>query len=64
MDVKILKKFIDMPFVLNLLDLFDSEDMRERDYLKNILHRVYGRFLPLRPYIRAAINSIFHRVCL
>lgn len=25
-----------------LMDLFDSEDPRERDYLKTILHRIYG----------------------
>jgi hypothetical protein len=28
--------------VLKLLELFDSEDPRERDYLKTILHRIYG----------------------
>ncbi|CAN6448992.1 unnamed protein product [Victoria cruziana] len=28
-------------FLLRLLDLFDSEDPRERDYLKTILHRIY-----------------------
>jgi Protein phosphatase 2A regulatory B subunit (B56 family) len=30
-------------FVVRLLDLFDSEDPRERDYLKTILHRIYGK---------------------
>ena len=29
-------------FLVKLLDLFDSEDPRERDYLKTILHRIYG----------------------
>ncbi|KAL6987328.1 hypothetical protein U1Q18_013076 [Sarracenia purpurea var. burkii] len=41
-DTKIAKKFIDHSFVLKLLDLFDSEDPREREYLKTILHRIYG----------------------
>jgi len=43
------------------LDLFDSEDPRERDFLKTILHRVYGKFLGLRAFIRKQINNIFLR---
>jgi hypothetical protein len=38
-DAKVAKKYIDQHFVLKLLELFDSEDPRERDYLKTILHR-------------------------
>ena len=37
------KKFMDQSFVVRLLDLFESEDPRERDLLKTILHRVYGK---------------------
>ncbi|KAG8546289.1 hypothetical protein GDO81_019308 [Engystomops pustulosus] len=55
------KKYIDQKFVLSLLDLFDSEDPRERDFLKTILHRIYGKFLGLRAYIRRHINNIFYR---
>lgn len=44
-----------------LLDLFDSEDPRERDFLKTTLHRIYGKFLGLRAYIRKQINNIFYR---
>lgn len=57
----IAKKYIDQKFVLALLDLFDSEDPRERDFLKTILHRIYGKFLGLRAYIRRQINHIFYR---
>lgn len=46
---------------LELLELFDSEDPREREYLKTILHRVYGKLLGLRAYIRKQINNIFLR---
>ncbi|XP_031488220.1 serine/threonine protein phosphatase 2A 57 kDa regulatory subunit B' beta isoform-like [Nymphaea colorata] len=60
-DTKIAKRYIDHSFVLKLLDLFDSEDMRERDYLKTILHRIYGKFMVHRPFIRKAINNIFYR---
>lgn len=38
------KKYIDQKFVLQLLELFDSEDPRERDFLKTVLHRIYGKF--------------------
>jgi serine/threonine-protein phosphatase 2A regulatory subunit B' len=41
------------------LDLFDSEDPRERDFLKTTLHRIYGKFLNLRSYIRRSINNVF-----
>lgn len=54
------KRYIDQKFVLSLLDLFDSEDPRERDFLKTILHRIYGKFLGLRAYIRKHINNIFY----
>uniref|UniRef100_A0A3P9JK01 Serine/threonine protein phosphatase 2A regulatory subunit n=1 Tax=Oryzias latipes TaxID=8090 RepID=A0A3P9JK01_ORYLA len=54
------KKYIDQKFVMQLLDLFDSEDPRERDFLKTTLHRIYGKFLGLRAYIRKQINNIFY----
>ena len=57
----LVKKYIDQKFVLQLLDLFDSEDPRERDLLKTTLHRIYGKFLGLRAFIRKQINNIFYR---
>lgn len=60
-DAKVAKKYIDQHFVLKLLELFDSEDPRERDYLKTILHRVYGKFMVHRPFVRKAINNVFYR---
>mmetsp|Transcript_42922 Transcript_42922/g.84150 ORF Transcript_42922/g.84150 Transcript_42922/m.84150 type:complete len:499 (+) Transcript_42922:37-1533(+) len=60
-DSKLLAKFFNRAFVLNLLELFDSEDPRERDYLKTILHRIYGNFMSLRPFIRRAINNVFYK---
>lgn len=61
LDAKLAKKYIDHSFILKLLDLFDSEDPREREYLKTILHRIYGKFMVHRPFIRKAINNIFYR---
>ncbi|KAJ1436250.1 Protein phosphatase 2A, regulatory B subunit, B56 [Sesbania bispinosa] len=60
-DIKTAKRYIDHVFILKLLDLFDSEDQREREYLKTILHRIYGKFMVHRPFIRKAINNIFYR---
>merc|ERR1712137_995002 len=61
-DPKIAKKFVDQNFLMKLLDLFDSEDPRERDYLKTILHRIYGRFMVFRAFIRRAIQHVFFKI--
>lgn len=53
------KRYIDHQFILQTLELFDSEDPRERDFLKTILHRLYGKFLGQRAFIRKSINHIF-----
>lgn len=58
-DVNRAKPYIDNRFVTKLLDLFESEDPRERDFLKTMLHRVYANFLSLRLFIRRQMNNIF-----
>ncbi|KAL2919538.1 serine/threonine-protein phosphatase 2A 56 kDa regulatory subunit delta isoform [Polyrhizophydium stewartii] len=58
-NTNVAKKYIDQHFVLELLELFDSEDPRERDFLKTTLHRIYGKFLNLRAFIRRSINNAF-----
>ena len=60
-DPKVVKQYITQKFLLKLLDLFDSEDPRERDYLKTILHRIYGKFMSHRSFIRKTIQNIFCR---
>jgi serine/threonine-protein phosphatase 2A regulatory subunit B' len=60
-DTKVAKRYVDHAFVLRILDLFDSEDPREREYLKTVLHRIYGKFMVHRPFIRKAINNVFYR---
>jgi len=61
-DGRILKKYVDRSFLCNLINLFRSEDPRERDYLKTILHRVYGKFMSFRSYIREAVTNVFYDV--
>jgi len=58
-DGRTLKKHINGQFVQRLLELFDSEDRREREYLKTILHRIYAKFMSLRAFIRKTINHVF-----
>ncbi|BGP53682.1 serine/threonine-protein phosphatase 2A 56 kDa regulatory subunit delta isoform [Rhodotorula sphaerocarpa] len=60
-NTNIAKRYIDQHFVLQLLELFDSEDPRERDFLKTTLHRIYGKFLNLRAFIRRSINNVFYQ---
>jgi serine/threonine-protein phosphatase 2A regulatory subunit B' len=61
-DPKIAKRVVDQNFMLKLLELFDSEDPRERDYIKTILHRIYGKFMALRAFVRRAIQHVFFKV--
>jgi serine/threonine-protein phosphatase 2A regulatory subunit B' len=58
-DVKSLKVYVTPQFVQEFLDLFDSEEGVERDYLKNILHKLYAKLVPRRKMIRKAINECF-----
>ena len=55
-------KHISVNFVNCFLELFDSEDPRERDYLKTILHRIYGKFMAIRPIIKTQIMNVLFRV--
>lgn len=69
-DVKTLKQFITINFIQEVftnlifskqfLQLFDSEENEERDFLKNILHRLYAKLVPRRKMIRKAITDNFH----
>ncbi|KAK4344231.1 hypothetical protein RND71_037325 [Anisodus tanguticus] len=61
LNAKVAKKYINHSFILKLLDLSDSEDPRERECLKSILHRLYGKFMMHRPAIRKAVSNIFYR---
>eukprot|EP00638_Chattonella_subsalsa_P018051 CAMPEP_0117894732 /NCGR_PEP_ID=MMETSP0950-20121206/26178_1 /TAXON_ID=44440 /ORGANISM="Chattonella subsalsa, Strain CCMP2191" /LENGTH=538 /DNA_ID=CAMNT_0005755401 /DNA_START=46 /DNA_END=1663 /DNA_ORIENTATION=+ len=60
-SAKVAKKYINQKFVHQFIELFNSEDPRERDYLKTILHRIYGKFMSLRSYIRREVSNVFFR---
>lgn len=40
--------------------MFDSEEPKEREYLKNILHRLYAKLVPRRKMIRKTITDNFN----
>ena len=58
---KVAKKYVDQSFIRMWVELFDAEDPRERDYVKTVLHRIYGKFMSYRSYIRKAISQVFFR---
>lgn len=59
-DLAAKKRVIDASFVKQLLLLFDSQDMREREYLKTITHRIYSKLTQRRALIRRVICYIFY----
>ena len=62
MDATEIREALTDTFILKLLELFNSEDPRERDYLKTLLHRIYGRFMPIREFIRKSIMNFFLKI--
>jgi serine/threonine-protein phosphatase 2A regulatory subunit B' len=59
-DVKTFKAYITNNFISEFLQLFDSEETEERDFLKNILHKLYAKLVPRRKMIRKAKTDCFH----
>merc|ERR1712228_207954 len=49
-------------FIVPLTELFASEDVREREYLKAILHGIYARNMRLRRLIRTQMSNCCWRV--
>lgn len=60
-DRKLLEKQVNRRFVSNLIELFDTEDRKEREALKSTLHRIYANFVGLRTWIRKAINNVMYK---
>ncbi|KAK1305190.1 Serine/threonine protein phosphatase 2A 57 kDa regulatory subunit B' beta isoform [Acorus calamus] len=58
-DAKVLRAHVDRAFLSGVLALFQSEDPRERERLKNVYHQLYSRFTPDRSFMRKAMNDVF-----
>ena len=54
------KHYIGSTFINRLIALFDSPDPQEREYLKMVTHRIYGKLTNRRAAIRRAINQTFY----
>jgi len=57
-----LSTFLSRRFLLALLHNIGSEDARERDYVKTILHRTYGASMALRPFLRRNMQNLLLKV--
>lgn len=58
-DAQILKTFITPLFIQQFLDLFDSQLPSEREFLKNIFHKMYAKVVPRRKMMRRAMDQMF-----
>ena len=56
---KVAKACMTESFAIGILNNFNSEDPREREYAKNILYKIYGKLVCLRASIRRGIRNIF-----
>ncbi|XP_042063646.1 serine/threonine protein phosphatase 2A 57 kDa regulatory subunit B' alpha isoform-like [Salvia splendens] len=59
MEPKTLGEYIKDSFILNLLALFKSDDVRERESLKKLYHQIYSKFHGSRSFMRKAMNDVF-----
>lgn len=55
----ILKHFLTESYIQDLLELFESENVNERDYLKQIVHKLYAKVIKRRKTFRKMFNNHF-----
>jgi len=60
-DKKTMKKHLQGAFLENLIHLFSSADDREPQYVKIIVHAIYGRFMALRKSIRKHLSDYCYK---
>ncbi|GKT24032.1 Serine/threonine-protein phosphatase 2A 56 kDa regulatory subunit delta isoform [Aduncisulcus paluster] len=56
--VKIARNYINLRFITQFINRFQSDDPRERDFLKGSLHRIYVKFVIYRAHIRRSFGYI------
>jgi serine/threonine-protein phosphatase 2A regulatory subunit B' len=59
LDAKTSKTYLSQNFIGALVSLFKSEDPREREYLKTLLHRIYGKYMVHRSFVRRLMQDFF-----
>jgi serine/threonine-protein phosphatase 2A regulatory subunit B' len=55
----ILKHFLTESFIQSWLDLFESSNNEERDYMKRIIHKLYQKVVKRRKHFRKMFNNQF-----
>ncbi len=58
-EAGMLKGMISVSFLTKYLDLFNSEEPRERELVKMILHKMYAKCVMRRKLIRRAFTNCF-----
>lgn len=54
-----LKDFLKPRYLQELVQLLDSDEYDEREFLKNIIHKLYEKVVQRRKQLRKAINDTF-----
>ncbi|KHN37385.1 Serine/threonine protein phosphatase 2A 57 kDa regulatory subunit B' beta isoform [Glycine soja] len=57
-DQKVLREHMNHCFLRNLQALFQSEDPRERESLKNVYHKIYSKFIADRSLMRKWMTEV------
>ncbi|CAH1405115.1 unnamed protein product [Nezara viridula] len=52
------KVYMSDRFLHEIMELMDSDDPREKDLAKTVVHRIYARFCTSRPYLRKELCNI------
>ncbi|KAH7668930.1 Protein phosphatase 2A regulatory B subunit B56 protein [Dioscorea alata] len=58
-DAEVLQSQINQCFLSSLISLFHSEDLRERDRLKNVYHQMYSKLTSNRAFMRKSMKNVF-----
>lgn len=57
-EPKVLVQLLSKNFIAKVIKLVDSDDARERDYVKTIVLRIYGKCMTLRSFIRKSVQHL------
>ena len=60
-DSKMQMETLALHTIVQTVELIRSPDQRERNFVKNIIHRLYAKFVPLRAFLRSEISSELSR---
>jgi len=57
LDIGMCQKYVTECFISKLFHIFRFGDIRERDYLRTIVHRIYQRLIRRRSFLRKKFNE-------